>query len=105
MPRASRKRPFERRDGLLWDKCRGADGRTGVTMLPAFMVGEAVAPRDRPARRAEIGGDDVVPAARAMDALGDERRPEMLEQLLVALAKRNTAAPSRLTSYADDPRV
>jgi hypothetical protein len=60
---------------------------------------------DRPWRRAEIGGDDAMRASHAMDALADEHSSEMLEQLLIALAKQNISAPMRLVAYVDDPRV
>lgn len=105
MPTGSRKRPFERGGGLLRDEYRGVDGRKVGMMMPGSMVGEPVPAGEREARRAEIGGDDASKASRAMNALGDEESPEMLEQLLVALAKRNIGAPMPLTRYADDPRV
>jgi hypothetical protein len=73
--------------------------------MPGSTIGEPVPLAERAARRAEVGGDDSLRASRAMYALDDEHSQEMLEQLLVALAKRNIGAPSRLTVYAGDPRV
>ena len=93
MRRAGRKRAFERRDGLLRDRYRGVDGRTIVSSMPGSMVGEPVAKAEPPFRRAEIGGDDARRADRAMYALADEHSPEMLEQLLIALAKQHMSAP------------
>jgi len=105
MRRAGRKRAFERRDGLLRDRYRGVDGRTIVSSMPGSMVGEPVAKAEPPFRRAEIGGDDARRADRAMYALADEHSPEMLEQLLIALAKQHMSAPMLPVGYADDPRV
>lgn len=105
MSRPSRKRPFERRDGLLRDQYRGVDGRKVTASMPGSIVGEPVPEEERSSRRAEIGDDDELKAGSAMYALDDEHSPELLEQLLIALGKSNIAAPMRLTDYADDPRV
>jgi hypothetical protein len=89
MSKPSRKRPFERRDGLLQDQYRGVDGRKFIASMPGSVVGEPVPDAERVSRRAEIGGNDGLKAGRAMYALGDEHSPELLEQLLMTLEARD----------------
>src|SRR3954447_9132118 len=103
--RRPRKRPFQRRDGMLRDQYRGLDGVEGILIMPRWMYGEPMSVADRDARRAEIGGADTIRASRAVWGISHERAGETLEQLLIALAKGNFAAPGSLVPYADDPRV